>query len=135
MNMCVWRKLTLAEITTYWEQEWDWHDYENRDLIKDHEWKHLRWFYDNCNWRSGRARGTYSVTSTKHGSPTGTARNPCETLYKLLMQVREYMKEKGEKKGEKAWEKVYMEVVKKKDQVMRKGKEGTKKPIIVNWLK
>ena len=55
----------------------------------------MRWFYDNCNWRSGRRPGTYSVTSTYRGAPTGAASDPRESLYKLLMMVRE--KKKGEK--------------------------------------
>jgi hypothetical protein len=91
----------------------------------------VQWFYDNCNWRNGWSRGTFAVTSTKHGAPTGTAINPCGTLYKLLEIVREYK----EVENEKEWEGIYMKIVKKKDQVMRKGKEAKKKPKVVNWPK
>ena len=123
----------ITEIASFWEQEWDWNNYENRKDIKKEEWKHIRWFYDNCNWRRGWGRGTIAVTSTRHGSPIGVASNACETLYKLLMEVRKYDEEKVE--GEKGWEKVYMKIVKRKDQVMRKGKEEKKKPRVVNWPK
>jgi hypothetical protein len=90
----------------------------------------VRWFYDNCNWRNGRARGTFAVTSTRHGAQIGGASNPCETLYKLLTEVRKYKKVETTGKG---WEEIYMEIVKRRDQVMRKGKEEKKKPRIVNW--
>ena len=72
------------------------------------------------------------MTSTQHGAQIGGASNPCETLYKLLMEVRRY--EKVETTG-KGWEEIYMEIVKRKDQVMRKGKEEKKKPKIVNWVR
>jgi hypothetical protein len=99
--------------------------------IESGEWKHVRWFYDNCNWRRGRRGDTFSVTSTRHGSPTAAARNPCETLYRLLLAVRKY---EEEAKG-KGWEEVYMMVVKKKDEVARKGKKAREKPNVVNWPK
>ena len=67
------------------------------------------------------------MTSTQHGAQIGGASNPCKTLYKLLMEVRKY--EKVETTG-KGWEeKIYMEIVKRRDQVMRKGKEEKKKPV------
>ena len=71
------------------------------------------------------------MTSTRHGAPIGLASDPCETLYKLVMEVRKY----EEVRSEKGWEEVYMKIVKRKDQVMRKGKEEKKKPKIVNWPK
>lgn len=126
----------FAEIATYWEQEWDWETYENREKIKEGEWKHVRWLYDNCNWRRGWARGTFAVTSTTHGAPIGVASNACETLYKLLKEVREYYEEMGGERAEKKWEGVYVKIVKKKENVMRKkGKERREKPRIVNWGK
>lgn len=76
------------------------------------------------------------MTSTNHGAQIGGASDPCETLYKLVMAVREYEKKNGEEdevRSDKEWKKVYMKIVKRKDQVMRKGKEETKKPNIVNW--
>ena len=91
----------------------------------------MRWFYDHCNWRTGWARGTFAVTSTKNGAQIGGASNPCETLYKLLMEVRRY----EEAESVKGWEAIYMDIVKRRDQVMRKGKEEKKKPKIVNWAR
>jgi hypothetical protein len=121
----------FADIATPWEYEWNWCDYKNLKYIKKDEWKHVQWFYDNCNWRNGWARGTLAVTSTKHGAPIAAATDPRETLYKLLKIVREYK----EVESEKEWEGVYTKIVKKKDQVMRKGKEAKKKPKVVNWWK
>ena len=71
------------------------------------------------------------MTSTRNGAQIGGASNPCETLYKLLIEVRKYEKVESEK----GWEEVYMKIVKKRDQVMRKGKEEKKKPNILNWGK
>jgi len=122
----------LLEIASYWEQKWDWYNFDKRKDIKKDEWKHVRWFYDNCNWRTGWARGTFAVTSKNHGVPTGIASDPCESLYKLLMRVRELHEEV---ESEKEWEEVYQRIVKRGDQVMRKGKEPRKKPNIVNWPK
>ena len=69
----------------------------------------MEWFYDNCNWRCGRARGTFAVTSTMHGAPIGTASNPCETLYKVLLEVRK----RARAKKEGNWvEEVYVKIVK-----------------------
>ena len=121
----------FSEIASYWEQKWDWYNFEKRKDIKKDEWKHVRWFYDNCNWRTGWARGTFAVTSKSRGIPTGIASDPCESLYKLLMVVRE----NEEVESEKEWEEVYQSIVKRGDQVMRKGKEPRKKPNIVNWPK
>jgi hypothetical protein len=98
-------------------------------LIEENEWKHVRWFYDYCNWRKGWARETFAVTSATHGAQLGMAKNPCDTLYRLLILVREYV----EAKDEKGWEDIYRDIVKRRDQVMRKGKEETKKPKIVRW--
>lgn len=125
----------ITEIASFWEQEWDWSSYENRKDIKKEEWKHVRWFYDNCNWRRGCSGNTFAVTSTNNGAPIGVAFNPCETLYKLLKVVREYKEQekKENEKEEQEWEKVYTRFVKRKDQVQRKGKKERKKPNIVNW--
>ena len=71
------------------------------------------------------------MTSKSRGIPTGIASDPCESLYKLLMVVRE----NEEVESEKEWEEVYQSIVKRGDQVMRKGKEPRKKPNIVNWPK
>ena len=123
--------LPLSEVASYWKQKWDWDNYEKKNDIKKSEWSHVRWFYDNCNWRTGWARGTFAVTSTKHGAPIGVASNPCESLYKLLMEVRKF----EEVESNKQWEDVYLCIVKRWDQVMRKGKERKEKPNIVNWPK
>ena len=73
------------------------------------------------------------MTSANHGAQIGGASDPCETLFKLVMEVRQYKKEvRNDKEG---WEEVYMTIVKRKDQVMRKGKVEKKKPNIVNWPK
>ena len=73
----------FTEIASFWEQEWNWNSYENRNDIKKEEWKHVKWFYDNCNWRRGCSGDTFAVTSTNHGSPIGVASNPCETIVQV----------------------------------------------------
>ena len=57
--------------------------HEKKEDIKRDEWKHVQWFYDNCNWRNGRARGTFAVTSTRHGAQIGGASNPCENIIQV----------------------------------------------------
>ncbi len=120
----------MADVGTYWEQQWDWYECDNWKNIKDDEWKHVRWFYENCNWRCGRPRGSFAVTSRNHGAPIGTARNPCDTLYKLLMEVRKRAPPKKDGK----WEDIYLNIVNTSKTVMRKGNsQPKKKPVIVNW--
>jgi hypothetical protein len=120
-----------TELATYWDQVWDWYNCENRKNIREDEWKHVRWLYDNCNWRSGRAKGTFAVTSTNHGAPIGTSSDPCDVLYKLLEEVRKLAS--PEKEGN--WtEEVYLRIVKTSKTVMRnKGSQPRTKPTIVNW--
>lgn len=88
----------------------------------------MRWFYDNCNWRRA-TNGTFCVTSTIHGSQMAVGKDPCETLYKLVVKVREY--EGAE--SEKGWVAIYTQIVRTREEVMRKGKKGREKPN-VKWI-
>lgn len=136
---CIFAHYTIhlhnhTELKSTWEQQYDWYDPKFTKIRKDinrDEWQHVRWFYDNCNWRNASKFGQFAVTGIKHGGQQGAADTPCETLYVLLLNLRDMPAPSGE---EEQWESVYAEIVKPKHLVThKKGHQLKLKPEIINW--